>query len=118
MFLPSVELGRGERGAEEPGGGLRASSQPRGLRPYGASASPALYCTPCCFNQWQACSQDNIEQRLLHCVSRFFFCMFFFFLMCRKLLHLTLRVLDLGLCLVDRGVCLSLYAGHLLIYFI
>lgn len=52
-------IGKRREGSRGAGGGLSASSQPRGLRPYGASTSPALYCTPCCFNQWQACSQDT-----------------------------------------------------------
>lgn len=29
----------------------------------------ALYCTPCCFNQWQACSQSLEQQWLLPIVS-------------------------------------------------
>lgn len=36
---------------------------------------PALYCTPCCFNQWQACSQDT--QNRGYCTVSVVF--FFFF---------------------------------------
>ncbi len=68
-------IGKRREGSRGAGGGLRASSQPRGLRPYGASTSPALYCTPCCFNQWQACSQDT-ENRGYCTVSVGFYCMF------------------------------------------
>lgn len=65
-------IGKRREGSKGAGGGWRASSQPRGLRPYGTSTSPALYCTPCCFNQWQACSQDT-ENRGYCTVSVGFF---------------------------------------------
>lgn len=97
MFLPSVGLGRGERGA---GGGLGASSQPPGPRPYGASISPALYCTPCCFNQWQACSQDTENRGYCAVSGLFSACLFLSYVL--KLLHLTLQVLS---CLLTSAQC-------------
>ncbi len=98
-------IGKRREGSRGAGG---ARSQPRVLRPYGASTSPALYCTPCCFNQWQACSQDT-ENRGYCTVSVGFYSMFvslsysenFYFI-----LH------------VVHGMSFPLYAMHLLIYYI
>lgn len=45
----------------------------RSLRVWGsiwkATLCLALYCTPCCFNQWQACSQSLEQRRLFFIVS-------------------------------------------------
>lgn len=58
---------RGRRGRREgPIGG-------QSLRVWGsiwkATLCLALYCTPCCFNQWQACSQSLEQRRLFFIVS-------------------------------------------------
>lgn len=76
LFSPSGDQGRdkgklkGDRGSsgrrEGPIGG-------QSLRVWGsiwkATLCLALYCTPCCFNQWQACSQSLEQQCLFFNVS-------------------------------------------------
>lgn len=86
LFLPSGDWGEERRGRREEIGGTAAHThtQPcthtgpiggQTLRVLGsiwkATLCLALYCTPCCFNQWQACSQglEQRQQRLFLIVS-------------------------------------------------
>lgn len=64
LFLPSGDRGI-EKGRKEERGNSSRQKGPIGgqsLRVRGsiwkATLCLALYCTPCCFNQWQACSQS------------------------------------------------------------
>lgn len=76
LFLPSGDRGR-EKGKQR--GERGNSSRQKGpiggqsLRVWGsiwkATLCLALYCTPCCFNQWQACSQSLEQQWLFLIVS-------------------------------------------------
>lgn len=84
LFLPSGDRGEERRGRKEEIGGAAAHTHPcthtgpiggQTLRVSGsiwkATLCLALYCTPCCFNQWQACSQglEQQQQRLFLIVS-------------------------------------------------
>ena len=71
LFLPSGDQGR-EKGKQEGGKGEQRQTerpnwwpQPKGS---GSIWKATLYCTPCCFNQWQACSQ-SLEQQWLFLIG-------------------------------------------------
>lgn len=71
LFSPSGVRGRGKGTLKRDRGSRGRRKGPiggQGLRVRGsiwkATLCRALYCTPCCFNQWQACSQ-SLEQ---HCL--------------------------------------------------
>ena len=73
LFLPSGDWereGKGERGNS---GRQKGPIGGQSLRVWGsiwkATLCLALYCTPCCFNQWQACSQSLEQQWLFLIVS-------------------------------------------------
>lgn len=73
LFLPSGD--RGEAGKEKGRTAVdrKAPIGGQSLRVRGsiwkATLCRALYCTPCCFNQWQACSQSLEQQWLPTIVS-------------------------------------------------
>lgn len=77
LFLPSGDRGREKGEAERRKGGNSGRQQrpnwwpePKGPGSiWKATLCLALYCTPCCFNQWQACSQSLEQQRLFLIVS-------------------------------------------------
>lgn len=76
LFLPSGDPGREKEKQEGERGNIgrkKASIGGQSLRVWGsiwkATLCLALYCTPCCFNQWQACSQSLEQQRLFLIVS-------------------------------------------------
>lgn len=91
LFSPSGDRGREKAKLKGDGGSSGSRKGPIGgqsLRVWGAiwkaTLCLALYCTPCCFNQWQACSQ-SLEQQCLFfivCLLPLFF-----------LLHYTLTLL-------------------------
>lgn len=68
-------LGEGKAGKETEGAAAAWKGPIGGqsLRVWGsiwkATLCRALYCTPCCFNQWQACSQSLEQPRLFFIVS-------------------------------------------------
>lgn len=71
LFLPSGDRGREkgkQRGERGNSGRQKGPIGGQSLRVRGsiwkATLCLALYCTPCCFNQWQACSQ-SLEQKWL-----------------------------------------------------
>ena len=67
VFSPSGDPGRGD-GTEAPAPEPALGAQ----GPYGGSTLACLYCTPCCFNQWQACSQKGETLRLFHSIRAYF----------------------------------------------
>lgn len=75
-FLPSGDRGREKGKQKGDRGNSGRQTGPIGgqtLRVLGsiwkATLCLALYCTPCCFNQWQACSQSLEQQCLFLIVS-------------------------------------------------
>lgn len=76
LFLPSGDRGteKGKKkGDRENSGKEKGPIGGQALRVWGsiwkATLCLALYCTPCCFNQWQACSQSLKQQYLFLLVS-------------------------------------------------
>lgn len=76
LFSPSGDQGREKGKLRRERGSSGSRKGPIGgqsLRVWGsiwkATLCLALYCTPCCFNQWQACSQSLQQQCLFFIVS-------------------------------------------------